>query len=159
MSDELQLKVWDRLRAMNLPVSDCCPHCHNEGWITVNVPYTHPAFGKAFACICREDEITNKQSKKLNLRLGLPKKREYCTFEWFDKQPFSMREGKEEARAIADCMAKGQAMASDGIQRPHLALAGDTGMGKSSLAACIGRARIEAGQSTMWLDYKEFNET
>lgn len=102
------------------------------------------------------DCVAKRTADKLIKYAGLPKHREHCTFDWFDALSPEHKAGKEFARDCAGLMAAGQQVVIEGISRPGIVFAGDTGTGKSSLAACILRDRIKAGQRGIWIDTNEF---
>ncbi len=108
----------------------------------------------AVSCIC----VEQRRMEAIGQNAGIPPKRRHCTFEKFDALPASEREGKEEARYCAELMAEGQHLWVDDREYPGLLIGGENGMGKSGLAACIMRARIAAGVSSLWIDFGKFLE-
>ena len=51
-----------------------CPICNGVGWLTTNVPVTHPDFGRVYPCECQESDLNGaRRSKALERysRLGI----------------------------------------------------------------------------------------
>lgn len=105
-------------------------------------------------CLCQE----SKRLQRLWGDAGVPKKRLHCSFEAFDALATEYRAGKMDARTIAGMLALGDATDFEGETKNSLTLAGETGVGKSGLMACIARAWMDRGASVLWVDVLEFIE-
>lgn len=129
----------------NGPVEGFIWRCDKDAFLS-----RHPdaQFTGSQQCDC----VSGRRVERLYGYAGLPPHREHCTFEYFDSLPARARLNKQEARRVA-----GQ-MATYGYvdNHVHLMLRGDTGQGKSSLAACIVRERIASGVTSLWIDLNDF---
>lgn len=116
------------------------------GYVTHNVPVTHPDFGKAFPCECQHAEIDKRRANRLfelsNLAAVVDK-----TFESFE-------------RTRADLNATQQSILQDSFSNAALyaekpdgwiVFEGSYGSGKTHLAAAIGNYRLAQGDSVLFL--------
>lgn len=87
---------------------------------------------------------------------GVPEKRKGCSFEVFDSLNPEYKIGKEQARVFAERMANAVPMMLNGDEKSGLLFRGDTGRGKSGFMACIAIARLNRGESVLWVDTLEF---
>jgi DNA replication protein DnaC len=129
----------------NGPIEGYIWRCDKAAFLARN-PDAQPTGSQQCDC------VSGKCVERLYAYAGLPPHREHCTFEYFDGLPARARMGKIEARRLSGQMATYGYV--DG--KVHLLLRGDTGQGKSSLAACIVRERIAAGVTSLWIDLNDF---
>lgn len=145
----VQQKLWRAQAAHGGCDGFAC--CDGMGVVTIEVPQGHPAWGKAFKCVCQKDKSYDWQRTTLRGRLGLPAHFQDCSFEWLQERNMHLQ-GKLDAVQAAYEMATNQRHTS----RPWLMLMGAPGMGKTALAASIAKAKVEQLTPTLWLDYSEF---
>lgn len=105
-----------------------------------------PLFGMAWLCLCQRDRVISTRLNTLFKTAGIPKVYSSFTFERFDRLV-----GKSDALEAARMFARG-----DLDIKPGLILYGPTGVGKSTLAACVARARLDRGQAVLWVDFNDF---
>lgn len=143
--DDLQLKIWADLEQQGTVESGVCPHCGGMGAFTLNVPVHHPAFGKAFKCICARATSVQKLISRLVDELGaIPNDVQDLTFDNFDNKP----DTRGAARAAIILASGGTVEGKKG-----LLLAGPTGTGKTTLAYLIFRERTKQGEACVWTNY------
>jgi len=123
--------------------------CQGMGWVTVNVPIGHPAFGVAFRCLCQQQKAFAWHKAALHKKLGLPIHYQDCTFEYLNPK---VHPEKAKAWLAAKEIAAGQTLSG----KVWLTLSGEPGMGKSGLAAAIVQERISHDVPCMWIDFNEF---
>lgn len=158
--ERIQQRIWESLsdRYRGEETKDC-PCCFSTGYITVDAPTDHPAFGQAFLCICKKDGSRQRKVAKLASNLGLPAHRQHCSFEWWDDQPSKMQVGKDQAWQISLAMAELGYADPKRIKRAGIVLWGLPGMGKSGFAAAIVKRRmLDFDENCMWIDAGEFLE-
>lgn len=161
-------------KALSTPTKVRCDRCNDTGLLNCYAVAVNGQLIEGF--VFRTDEAAflgrhpdaeftgNQQCECVSGRIidnlygyaGLPAHREHCTFEYFDALPGSARMGKMEARRFAGDMATWGFIEVNGRAWCHLALRGEPGRGKSSLAACIVRERIKAGVTSLWIDCNDF---
>ena len=112
----------------------------------MDVPVSHPDFGKAMPCACREQERIERRVRALQRMSSLaPLKR--LTFENFIPEPTHLPSEKQLnlRRACESCVYY--------AQEPEgwLLLTGGYGCGKTHLAAAIANARLDVGQPALFL--------
>jgi len=115
------------------PASPACTICGGARYTRHDVPFGHPAFGKAIPCQCQRNEQQKRAREGTYTWLGASEDEARTltdmTFATFkpDYQPEAHREASEYAlQARADL-----------ARRPNLLLAGSNGTGKTHLAAAI----------------------
>lgn len=123
-----------------------CPICGDIGYTMPDLPLGHPDFGKAVPCRCREQERLERRLHSMQ-RMGTLDALQRLTFESFIPEPthlspekaFNVRRAFETCRYFA--------------QEPEgwLLLTGTYGCGKTHLAAAIANARIDLGQSVLFM--------
>ncbi|HEX3723475.1 MAG TPA: ATP-binding protein [Nitrolancea sp.] len=101
-----------------------CPICGGAGFYRLDVPLSHPLFGKAIDCDCRRSAAAARRSQDYGELSGLGVLEDW-TFEGFDANVPGVR------RAYEICLAYAQN--PDG----WLLLTGSFGCGKTHLAAAI----------------------
>lgn len=109
-----------------------CAECGGFGWVGIDVPVTHPDFGRMLRCACRSDDQTQR-------RLAVSELGMYAemTFE-----TFRCVKGTKIAFSAAQQFA----------QQPTgwLLLIGDFGSGKTHLAAAVAREAAIAGHDVLF---------
>jgi DNA replication protein DnaC len=111
-----------------------CEVCKDRGFLTWDVPYGHPGFGKLMKCPnCREEG----RREALAAECGLPPKLQSVTFEKIVRH-----EGNAAAYEAARRLAH--------RPREFLTLTGPTGVGKSTLLAAIVKEALTAGFSAYY---------
>jgi len=120
--------------------------CGGMGSVTLDLHYTHPAFGRSFTCICQRQQVQLKRWGATHI----PARYQNCSLEWFDAQSLAQRQGKIDGRAWAQRMVNGEMGDKQG-----LALVGTFGAGKSGLMACIALAWMQRGVQVLWTDANE----
>lgn len=123
-----------------------CPRCGGTGFVIQDLPLGHPDFGKAVPCECREQDLLQRNIRKLNA-FGSLEVMQRLTFESFIPTPshhtrdqaFNLRRAHETCRFYAQ--------SPDG----WLLLTGPYGCGKTHLAAAIANARIAMGKPVLFM--------
>ena len=118
-----------------------CVRCHGSGYLRADVPYGHPQFGKAQACVCTQ-ERRKAQRRQFLLELShleaLSEFRE-ATFASFDALAPGVLEAYQAARDFASFPAG------------WLVLSGQNGCGKTHLAIAIAKQRLLKGDTVLVL--------
>jgi DNA replication protein DnaC len=127
---------------------ETCPICLGRGFLRVDVPYGHPAFGKPRPCQC----TLRRRATALFGDAHIPEEMSDFSFESYLQQPLA-----EEQRQVA--------MQVQGFLLPRLAtyegrkrglyLYGLWGRGKTGLAIAALRGAIAAGKSGLYLSTAE----
>ena len=116
-----------------------CKACGGLGWITANVPVTHPEFGKLTPCQCRRGRLDAEQHERL-LRFSNLGQLESRTFEALDRNgPPKGPNGQLFQKAYD--VALEYSLAPSG----WLIITGPNGSGKTHLASAIANRSIESG--------------
>ncbi len=153
VEDELvriQTLVWQSMAEDYDPAVRPCPHCDGMGLISLNAPFGHVAFGRAFKCICQRSAILARHfSTSVDTLPDDAKNRD-----WSDFEPWTYA---REALALARQIAEGYPATNDkGVDKPGLLLAGPTGCGKTTLAAIIYRNWHRFDPDALWHVYLPF---
>ena len=127
-------------------VADVCPICGGAGFIMPDLTLGHADFGKAVPCRCRQQQQLEKRMRTLQ-SIGELEVLQRLTFDSFVPQPSHL--SPQEVRNLRMVYEKSRAYA----QEPHgwLLLTGTFGCGKTHLAAAIANARLNSGQSALFL--------
>ncbi len=124
-----------------------CPVCEGVGYVRLDVPVTHPDFGRLFPCTCRTTELASRRAEALRKLSNLEFLRHF-TFERFhpegqggltpDRQT-NLQRAYERAREYA--------------RKPEgwLLLLGGYGCGKTHLAAAIANVNVERGTPVLFV--------
>jgi DNA replication protein DnaC len=104
----------------------------------------HPAFGKAFHCICRYEELEGSRIRTSASESGMPERSLAYTFESFAEITSDPK--KENAISFCRVLAEHNSVLVAGIERPGLFLWGAFGTGKTGLAMTVANARMQARQ-------------
>jgi len=131
---------------MTTPAAPVCAICGGTGFVVPDLPPAHPNFGKALPCRCRTQERMERSVRVLQRLSSLdPVKR--LTFETFIPEPSHLPAEKafNLRRAYETCIHY--------AQEPEgwLLLTGTYGCGKTHLAAAIANARLDIGQSALFM--------
>lgn len=135
-----------------------CEVCGGLGFYCLNVPVEHPDFGKSFTCDCRKAQVQQKRMDAvLSGETGIPEEYRGRTFATWDAMPDDQKRGKQAARRVAEIFAEKTILENDyGKRWWGLVLAGETGRGKSGLAASIMYRRTELGETCLWIAFRKF---
>ena len=109
-----------------------CPACRGAGYLRLEVPIGHPAFGRAVPCTCKEEQLAQRRRVELWKLSSLDAFQE-MTFDRFNMTVPGTREAWEAAKRYA--------ADPDG----WLVLSGSCGSGKTHLAAAIANMQLELG--------------
>ena len=119
------------------PVREVCAICGGAGFVRLDVPLTHPQFGKAVACSCKRHEINGKRLERLR-QAGNLQHLAHMTFDTFQTESsgvpeisMSLNEALNTSREFANHPAG------------WLVFVGAYGCGKTHLAAAIANSRVE----------------
>lgn len=151
-TEQIQELIWqDCLDHPVRNVNGQCGHCLGMGALTVNVSTDHPAFGKAFRCICRRNALTKASVlSMLELEANLTPE----DAQRYDFKDFETWRNFTEVLYYAKAIASGDKPAdSDGVIRPGLLMMGTNGIGKTTIAAIIFRYWAARGENVVWQDY------
>ena len=116
-----------------------CSRCHGSGYLRADVPYGHPQFGRALACVCTQ-ERHKAQRRQFLLELS---------------RLAALSEFREASFASFDALAPGVLQAYqaalDFAETPvgWLVLSGGNGCGKTHLAMAIARQRLQEGETVL----------
>lgn len=134
------------------PPDALCPLCHREnqcdglGVFRYAVPVGHPYFGKLFRCPNQPIEQDTEQQDRLR-RAGNLEAFKERTFDRFQTD-LSMHTAEEQASLeLALSTSRRYAESPEG----WLLLEGTYGCGKTHLAAAVGNARLEKGDSVLFI--------
>lgn len=123
-----------------------CPICGGTGYTVPDLPVSHPDFGKALPCRCREQDRIERRLRSLQ-RMGTLDALQRHTFETFIPEPTHLSQEKafNLRRAFETCRYY--------AEEPEgwLLLTGTYGCGKTHLAAAIANARIDLGQPVLFM--------
>ena len=124
-----------------------CPFCHGLGFVGKDVPFDDPEFGKLSVCVCRLQEVADRQRKSL-YELSNLGSLSYMTFESF--QPHGrIGLGIQQSNSIEQAYNTAQNFASS--LKGWLLLTGRYGTGKTHLAAAIANQAVSQGVPTLFL--------
>jgi DNA replication protein DnaC len=120
--------------------------CGGTGYTVPDLPVSHPDFGRAMPCRCREQERLARRMRSMQ-RMGTLDALQRHTFETFITEPahlspekaFNLRRAFETCRYFAE------------EPEGWLLLTGTYGCGKTHLAAAIANARIDLGQPVLFM--------
>lgn len=128
------------------PTAPACPLCDDLGFVVPDLPLGDPDFGKAVPCRCRQHARMERRMHSLQ-RLGGLDLLHRLTFENFIPEPTHLSPEKafNLRRAYETCQYY--------AQEPEgwLFLTGSYGCGKTHLAAAIANARLELGESVLFM--------
>jgi len=145
-----------------------CPICDDRGMIRLDVPVSHPQFGKPVACPAQCAAVQQQRADRADRMAKyarLPQDYQACSFALFDTLPEEFKQGKLNARRAAELFvdaAARQHYISAGFLHGHLKsvvdeernwliFEGPHGRGKTGLAASIVNAMTAAGLPVMYI--------
>lgn len=126
-------------------ISDC-PICGGSGFLRLDVPVTHPDFGKIVPCECRTSEIRSKELRRLRSVSNMSALAHY-TFDTFIPDGLGLT--PDRSRNLAETYQMTMDYATD--PTGWLVLLGGYGCGKTHLAAAIANHCIEQGKSALFV--------
>lgn len=117
-----------------------CSQCHGAGFVQRAVPFGHPDFGRAVPCTCVLSEAESERQERLQ---------RYSNLGTLVRQTFAtlMPRGRSPDRAHQERFAHAVADARRFAEQPEgwLALVGESGTGKTHIAAAIANELIANG--------------
>jgi DNA replication protein DnaC len=125
---------------------DTCSICGGIGYVVPDLPLTHPDFGKAVPCRCREQERLDRRLRALQSINNMSAIRRF-TFANFIPEPSHINPAQafNLHRALDNCSYYAEA------PEGWLLLMGAYGCGKTHLAAAIANARVDAGEPALFI--------
>jgi DNA replication protein DnaC len=153
--DRIQAIVWRQLAERGIRFDGTtCSECGGIGHITLNVPMyvkgddgkekIHPAYGRAFHCICQYERIEGGRTKQAISEAGIPLNALHYSFESFVN--LTTDRLKRSAYEACCTLAESNILVLNGIERPGAMLHGMYGTGKTGLAMCVVNARARMHQ-------------
>lgn len=132
--------------AMPVASEEECPICGGTGYTVPDLPVSHPDFGRAVPCHCREQERIERRIRSMQ-RMGTLDALHRLTFETFIPEPAHLPPEKafNVRRAFETCLYYAD------VPEGWLLLTGTYGCGKTHLAAAIANARIDLGQPVLFM--------
>lgn len=142
-----------------------CPYCQGCGGVTLDVPYGHQYFGRAFPCPCGAGKTAHHMEadklRKLFSETGVPELVRTSSFDMWHE--WVRRDGWDAKRTALDfCWMlahEGSVRNSKGFVKYGVVLSGDVGTGKSSMAAAIANTLHDAGRQVLWQDFNKLIAT
>lgn len=129
-----------------------CPLCQGAGFVHSRLPSGNPDFSRVVACRCTKEKAAHKKSSRLQSDSGLAKLQRSMTFENFDWKrvnlPPEQRENLKEAFRIALEFAKSP--------EGWIVFMGETGCGKTHLAAAIANYCLASGKRVLFVVVPDF---
>lgn len=122
-----------------------CPICGGAGFVRLDVPVGHPAFGKAVACSCKRKEIQESRLAKLRKASNLQHLRE-MTFDTF-------KVGEHHSPEVSFSLQDALNTAREFARSPSgwIVFTGPYGCGKTHLAAAIANYRADQGLPVLFV--------
>jgi len=124
-----------------------CQYCKGLGYVRQDLAIDHPDFGKLKICVCRQNEINQREQTRLFAFSHLSELKE-LTFGNFEPRG---RIGLGEHQASSLELAHNQAKQFAQTQQGWLLLRGAYGCGKTHLAAAIANFAVELGVKTLFI--------
>ena len=124
-----------------------CPLCGGAGYLRRDVPVTHPDFGRAIPCTCREAELAERRRARMERLSNLGP----LTRLTFDSLIADGRtpETAEHRHRFRQALAAAQEFAT--APEGWLVFVGPPGCGKTHLAAAVANARIARGEPALFV--------
>ena len=124
-----------------------CPFCHGLGFVSVDVPFSDPRFGKLLVCTCRALDADLSDRDELLSKSNLGALQSY-TFDTFHPRG---RVGMGEMQANSLEQAYNLARNFAQTLRGWILISGRYGCGKTHLAAAIANEALRNGTPTLFL--------
>jgi DNA replication protein DnaC len=123
-----------------------CPYCRGARFVRRRVALGHPEFGRAVPCVCVQEEKEEERSARLQRYSNLGSLSRY-TFETL------MPRGRSANPSEQERYLRASAAAREFADQPEswLVLTGESGCGKTHIAAAIGNAAIAAGRPCLFM--------
>lgn len=134
-------------RAVSLPGDPNCPNCHGLGYFRLDLPITHPDFGKVHLCECRQSQVGQQVRQRL-FNLSHLDELTHLTFDNFNPRG---RVGLWPMQAASLERAYNQAQQFASSLKGWLLLQGGYGCGKTHLAAAIANFAVGLGVPTLFI--------
>lgn len=117
-----------------------CPRCKGMGWLTHDVPFDHPDFGKLIPCQCKAQEFDRDRLSRLQRYSNLGP----LTRLTFDNL---LPEGRSDDPLNQQRFSRAHKAAREYAVNPKgwLVLTGPSGCGKTHTAAAIANYRLQQG--------------
>ena len=129
-----------------------CPICKGTGFVHPLLPSGKPDFSRVVTCRCIREELDKEHQARLQRYSGLAKLHRTMIFDNFDlKRVNLLREQRQNLEMALDS-AVNFAHSPDG----WLVLQGETGCGKTHLAAAIANYRLQAGKPVLFVVVPDF---
>jgi DNA replication protein DnaC len=123
-----------------------CPRCGGAGFVRRDLPIDHPDFGRAIACSCVLQESEAEREQRLRRYSNLGALTRY-TFDNLSPNGHGNNPGQQERYRRAVIAARRFAEQPQG----WLVLSGESGSGKTHLAAALGNAVIAEGRPALFM--------
>lgn len=122
-----------------------CPICNGAGFVRLDVPLGHPAFGKAVPCTCKRKEIQKIRLTRLRGASNLQHMRQ-MTFDTF-------KVGEHDSPEVSFSLQDALSTAREFAQNPSgwIIFTGPYGCGKTHLAAAIANHRADQGLPVLFV--------
>jgi DNA replication protein DnaC len=135
--------TWSGAEEEEASPESVCPICKGAGFVHPRLPSGKPDYSRVITCRCVQKELDKERQARLQrysgLELKLLKNMNFDNFDWKRVNlPPEQRENLKEAYRLALDFAK----SPDG----WLVLQGETGCGKTHLAAAIANYRLKEGE-------------
>src|SRR5215213_1743759 len=117
MIDKMQIQIWAELDDLGTSQGPC-PYCGGLGCLGVDKPFGHPAFGRAFVCICQRSIFLQRYLNRMLVQAGssIPEVAKKMSFDDFVNLPHART-----ALFAARQMALGELITNgSGIVRPGI---------------------------------------
>jgi DNA replication protein DnaC len=124
---------------------DACPRCGGAGFLRRNLPLGHPDFGRATPCSCVLQESAAERLTRLRRYSNVGALGRY-TFETLSIRSYAVPEHRERYERAVET-ARSFASHPEG----WLVLLGESGAGKTHVAAAIANAAIAGGQPALFM--------
>lgn len=138
-----------------------CPLCDGLGIFSADVPVGHTLFGRALKCPCGAGERATAQERieRLFGEGGIPDSHQGYTFDVWTVMTEGDLRGKSDAlKACRYLVEHGAIPTRSGAVKCGIVLAGEPGVGKSSLAAATAMAFAASGKAVLFSDFNDLIE-